>query len=241
MPDFKFRIKFGFGFNLEFGIWNLEFMKDEINLTLALQDLMPVAFFAIGLFFVAKMISRENKSAGNLAYFGGILVTLGGVLKSAWKIIQGVGGADFPILNNSLFVLMSAGFICLAWALWKSRESETDAVKLWALPLILIAVFWSIAAYCGFFMESRAWFFILLGATTLANLAMLFQLIFRASKNKLWLAVGLFLINFAVIFVLARASDQTVTFQWIKQLINTVSQASFAVASYILLSKSKLS
>ena len=213
-------------------------MKDEINLPLALQDFMPTLFFAVGLFFVAKMISRKNKAAGNLAYFGGVLVTLGGVFKASWKVIQALGGADIPFLNHSLFVLMSAGFICLAWALWKSRESETDALKLWSVPLVLIAVFWSIAAYFGFFTESRAWFFVLLGATTLANLAMLFQLIFRAFQNKSWLAIALFLINLAVIFVLARSSDQTVTFQWIKQLINTVSQASFAVASYILLKKS---
>ncbi|HMS39234.1 MAG TPA: hypothetical protein PKE69_03345 [Pyrinomonadaceae bacterium] len=213
-------------------------MKDEINLPLALQDLMPVTLFAIGLFFVARMISRKHKSAGNLAYFGGVLVTLGGVFKASWKLIQALGGADIPFLNNSLFTLMSAGFICLAWALWKSREDETDAVKLWSVPLILISMVWLIAAYFGFFTESRAWFFILLGATTLANFALLFQLISLTYKNKLWLALVLFLVNLTVIFILARGSDQTVTFQWIKQLINTVSQASFAIASYILLSKS---
>lgn len=213
-------------------------MKDEINLPLALQDFMPVTLFAIGLFFVARMISRKNKSAGNLAYFGGVLVTLGGVFKASWKLIQALGGADIPFLNNSLFTLMSAGFICLSWALWKSREDETDAVKLWSVPLILISMFWLIAAYFGFFTESRVWFFILLGATTLANLTLLFQLISRTYKNKLWLALVLFLVNLTVIFILARASDQTVTFQWIKQLINTVSQTSFAIASYILLSKS---
>ncbi len=214
-------------------------MKDEINLPLALQDFMPTILFAVGLYFVAKMISRENRAAGNLAYFGGVLVTLGGVFKASWKLIQALGGADIPFLNNSLFTLMSAGFICLAWALWQSKNKEIDTVKLWSVPLILISMFWLIAAYFGFFTESRAWFFILLGATTLANLAMLFQLVFCTFKNKLWLAFALFLINLTVIFILARTSDQTVTFQWIKQLINTISQASFAIASYVLLSNAE--
>ncbi|NJM52904.1 MAG: hypothetical protein HC846_05625 [Blastocatellia bacterium] len=209
--------------------------KDEINLPLAIQDYLPVTLFAVGLFFIAKMISNRNKEAGNLAFFGGVLVTLGGLFKASWKLIQAAGGSDIPFLNNSLFTLMSAGFICLAWAFWKSRQRTTDPIKLWVVPIVLIALFWLVAGYIGFFTESRAWFFILLGATTLANLALLFQLIHQSFRQKLWLAVGLFLINLIVIFLLARSSDQTVTLQWVKQLINTVSQFSFAVASWKLL------
>jgi hypothetical protein len=211
------------------------FVKDEISLPLAIQDYLPVALFAVGLFFVAKMISNRNQSAGNLAFLGGVLVTLGGLFKASWKLVQAVGGSDIPFLNNSLFTLMSAGFICLAWAFWQSRQSLSSALKIWFVPILLIALIWSIAGYFGFFTESRIWFFILLGATTLANLALLFQLIHRAFQNKLWLAVGLFLINLIVIFLLARSSDQTVTLQWVKQIINTVSQLSFAVASWKLL------
>jgi hypothetical protein len=96
---------------------------------------------------------------------------------------------------------------------------------------------WGKAAYFAFFAESRAWFFILLGATTLGNLALLFQLIFSSIKNRLWLGAGLFLINFAVIFILTGTSDQTVTLQWFKQILNTFSQIAFAVASYFLLQK----
>ena len=218
----------------------LLFFKDEINLPLSIQDYMPVAFFAVGLFFVAKLISNHNIQAGNLAFLGGVLVTLGGLFKASWKLIQALGGSDIPFLNHSLFTLMSAGFICLAWAFWQSRESRSDAGKLWVVPGVLILLVWSIAGYFGFLTESRAWFFILLGVTTLANLALLFQLIHLAWQNKLWLAVGLFLINLIVVFLLARSSDQTVTLQWIKQIINTISQLSFAVASWKLLQNHRL-
>lgn len=211
--------------------------RDEISPALALQDFVPVMFFAAGLFFAAKMIAGKNSAAGNLAYLGGILVTLGGVFKASWKLIQAFGGADIAFLNNSLFTLMSAGFTCLAWALWKSRGGEKSFAKIFLVPLILIGILWSAAACAGFFTESRAWFFILLGATTLANLTMLFQLIYRSFQNKLWLAATLFSVNLIVIFVLARTSDQTVTLQWMKQIMNTVSQAAFAAASWILLKK----
>ena len=210
-------------------------MKDEINLPLAIEDYLPVAFFAIGLFFIAKLISNRNQLAGNLAYLGGVLVTLGGFFKASWKLIQALGGSDIPFLNNSLFVLLSSGFICVAWAFWKSRSSQTSWVNLLTVPIVLILIVWSIAAYIGFFTESRAWFFLLLGATTLANLALLFQLISLSYKNKLWLVIGLYLVNLIVIFVLARSADQTVTMQWIKQIITTVSQLSFAIASWKLL------
>ncbi len=215
----------------------LLFFKDNINLALAIEDYLPVIFFAIGLFFVATFISNSHKQAGVLAFFGGILVTCGGLFKASWKLIQALGGSDIPFLNNSLFVLLSTGFICVAWAFWKSSSTEVKPSNLWLVPVILIAILLTIAGYFGFFTESRAWFFILLGATTLANLVLLFQLIFHSYKNQLWLSIGLYIINLLVIFALTRSADQTVTMQWIKQISTTISQLSFAIASWLVLRK----
>ena len=213
----------------------LLFFKDDINLSLAIEDYLPVIFFATGLFFVAKFISKRHKKAGILAFCGGIFVTLGGLFKASWKLIQGLGGNDIPFFNNSLFVFLSAGFICVAWAVWKSRGDNIQAISLWVVPAFLFIILVLISSYIGFFTESRAWFFILLGATTIANLALLVQLIIICYKNQLRLAIGLYVINLFVIFVLARSADQTVTMQWIKQIITTISQLSFAVASWMLL------
>ena len=205
----------------------------EITLPLALQDFMLVIFFAIGLFFVGKMVARESAICGNLAFFGGFLITLGGFFKVCWKLLVATTGTDVAWLNNSLFVLMACGFICLAWALWRSRK-ENKAAIFWLVPLVLIILTLGVAGYFAFVKEMRVWFFILLGATTLFNLAVSFQLIFRAAKNKLWLTVALFVFNLICIFTLARMGDQTVTLQWIKQGINTFSQGSFALAAYLL-------
>lgn len=213
----------------------LLFFKDVISLPLAIQDYLPVALFAIGLFFVAKLISNRNTQAGNLAYFGGVLVTLGGLFKASWKLIQALGGNDIPFFNNSLFACLSAGFICVAWAFWNRGERELSLNRLLFVPVVLIVIVWSIAGYIGFFTESRMWFVLLLGTTTLANLALLFQLISLSYKNKLWFVVGLYTINLLGIFALAGGADQTVTMQWIKQITTTISQLSFAVASWKLL------
>lgn len=212
---------------------------DQISLALALEDFIPVLLFATGLFVIARLISQTNSTAGSLALFGGVLVTLGGLSKATWKLVQALGGSDLPILNNALFVLMSAGFIALAWAFWNRRETIESTTKIWLPPVVAVLLVWALAAFFAFGRESRAWFFILLGATTLANLAFLFQLIFASFKQRLWMAVALLCVNLAVIFLQTRTGDQTMTLQWIKQIANTISQFCFLVASYVLLRSSK--
>jgi hypothetical protein len=210
----------------------------EISLPLAVEDILLVVFFAFGLFFIGKMIARQCKICGNLAYFGGFLITLGGFLKVCWKLIVAIYQTDIAWLNNSLFALLSCGFICLAWALWRSRK-ENSLTMFWIIPVLLVIATLGIAGYFAFLTESRIWFFILLGATTLFNLKVSLQLIFRSFQNKLWLAIGLFIFNLICVFALARMGDQTVTLQWIKQIINTFSQASFALAAWLLYLKTK--
>lgn len=204
----------------------------EISLALALEDFLPVLLFATGLFFVARMTAAQNKTAGTLAYFGGFLVTCGGVFKVSWKLIQAVSGNNFTLLNYSLFVLMSAGFICLAWAFWRSSKKENSTISIWLFPVVLTLIFWAAAAYLGFVKESRAWFFLLLGVTTVFNVWLSAQLILRSAKNKLWFAAALFALNIICAIALSRVSDQTMTLQWIKQIVNTFSQGAFAFAAW---------
>jgi hypothetical protein len=200
----------------------------KISLPLAVEDYLPILLFAAGLYFVAKKVSETNSLAGQTAFLGGCLVTLGGLCKATWKLIQALGGPDIPVLNNVLFVFLAAGFILVAWAYY--RRNAKALGLLW--PLLVSGAVWLVAGYIGFFTTSKAWFFFLLGVTTLGNLALLLQLMANAARQRLWLALALFTINLLVIFALARSADQTVTFQWIKQGITTLAQASFAFASY---------
>ncbi len=208
----------------------------EVSLPLAVQDLMLVVFFAIGLYFVGKMVLRECGICGKLAFFGGILVTLGGFFKVCWKLVVATSQTDIAWLNNGLFAWMSCGFICLAWALWRSRKENNPTIY-WLAPTILIILTLGTAGYFAFATETRTWFFVLLGVTTLFNLFFSLQLIFRSFQNKVWLAVALFVFNLICVFSLAGLSDQSVTLQWVKQIIGTLSQGSFAIASWLLYKK----
>lgn len=210
----------------------------EISLPLALEDILLVAFFSIGLYFIGKLISRESAICGKLAFFGGFLVALGGFLKVSWKLIYAIFQTDFAIFNNGLFAWQTCGFICLAWAMWRCRK-ENNVATLLAVPIVLIVFFLSIAGYFAFGTETRTWFFVLLGGTTIFNLALIFQLIYRGIKNKILLSVVLYVVNLVCIFTLASIGDQTVTLQWIKQIIGTISQGSFAVASWLLYRNSR--
>ena len=67
--------------------------------------------------------------------------------------------------------------------------------------------------------------------TTLGNLATAIWLIRRSLSQGLVFLAALFLFNIAASFALARTADQTVTMQWIKQGITTLSQAAFMFAS----------
>lgn len=211
-------------------------LLSEVSLPLALQDFMLVIFFAIGLYFVGKMISNESRTCGKLAFFGGLLITLGGFFKVCWKLVVATTQTDVAWLNNGLFVWLACGFICLAWAMWRSRK-ENNPTTYWLVPTVLIVLTLGVASYFAFVHETRVWFFLLLGITTLFNLFVSLQLIFRSFQNKIWLAVGLFIFNLICVFSLARLGDQTVTLQWIKQGIGTLSQGSFAVASWLLYRK----
>ena len=207
----------------------------EISLPLAIEDILLVIFFAAGLYFVAKTVARECSICGSLAYLGGVLITIGGALKVGWKLILATTGNDVAWLNNGMFAWMSAGFICLAWALWRSRKVNSPVF--WAaVPVILIAATLGSAAYNASGRETRAWFFILLGVTTLFNLLVSLQLVRRSYDVGNWIALALFVFNLACVFSLAAVSDQTVTLQWIKQITNTLSQLAFAIAAWRLYS-----
>jgi hypothetical protein len=205
--------------------------KDQISLPLALEDYVPIILFAVGLVFSSRMIARECNVCGKLAFLGTLLVALGGIFKASWKLVQALGGADIPLLNHSLFILMSAGFVCIAWAAWRSRK-ENSPVLYVAVPAAVILLSYATAAYFAFARESRAWFFILLGVTTIFNLWLSGQMIWRAMAKGLWLTVALFVFNALCVLALSRISDQTVTMQWAKQLINTASQAAFCYAAW---------
>ena len=203
----------------------------NVSVPMALEDYAPVVLSAIGWVYVARMLARRVPAWGQLAWLGLALVTLGGLSKATWKLIYAAGAMDVGPLNTALFVLLCPGFIALAWALWRSANRQPSAAQVWAAPLILTVLALGAAAYLGLVKGSRAWFALLIGLTTLGNTATAVWLLRRALKWGLPFLAVLFFLNLAGSFALARMSDQTVTLQWIKQGISTLSQAAFMFAA----------
>ena len=198
---------------------------------MALEDYLPVLLAAMGWVYVARMIKRVSPAWSGLAWAGLTLVTLGGLSKATWKLIFAASATDLWPLNTALFVLMCPGFIALAWALWRSSILQPKTKEVWAIPLIVGLLVLVVAAYLGLVKGSRGWFALLIGLTTLGNLATAIWLIRRSLQWGLPFLALLFLLNITASFALARLADQTVTMQWVKQGITTLSQAAFMFAA----------
>jgi hypothetical protein len=203
----------------------------NVSVPMALEDYLPVLLAAIGWVYVARMIKRVAPAWGALLWAGLIMVTLGGLSKATWKLILAASTTDLWPLNTALFVLMCPGFIALGWALWRSAILQPTAKEVWAMPLIVGLLVLALAASLGLLKGGRGWFALLIGLTTLGNLATAIWLIRRSLKWGLPFLAFLFFLNIAASFALARLADQTVTMQWIKQGITTLSQAAFLFAA----------
>jgi hypothetical protein len=208
----------------------------EYSITMALEDFIPVAFSAFGFFLIARALARQQAAVGSLAFTGATLIVLGGFLKALFKLIAASAGAQITWLSDSLFPLMSAGFVLMAWALWRGLQARPlSAAQVWATPLLIALLALGLAAYFGFVQGNRRWSLLLLMVTTLGNVLTSLQLIRHSWRHKLRAAAGLFLYNLLTIFLQARLArmEQTITLQWIEQLNNTLSWAAFAVAAWL--------
>lgn len=207
----------------------------QITVPMALEDYLPIVLSGIGLLYLVRVLNRRSHLAGAVALTGTVLIVLGGTFKATWKMLIALGNSPINWLNTSLFVLLSVGYVTVAWAWWRGMNYSVrlrNSPSVWFVPLVLAIIIWSVAGYLGWAMDSRLWFGVLLGVTTVGSLALSGQLIVRAWRWGLVLTVLLFLVNILCFFVLARIADQSVTLQWVKQIISTISQGAFALACW---------
>ncbi len=206
-------------------------------LSLALEDLLPVIFFGIGLILLARMIGEMHSPARGRATLGAILITLGGLTKVVWKIVIAATGTDINGLDDLLFVFLAPGFILLAWATGEAqRAGKGQSIqRTWIFPAVLLGLGILGAGYTGFTQTGRTWVYILLATTTIANVWASALFIRHARQEGLKLAAGLFFVNILLVFVLSgmgRIPSQTVALQWVEQIINTFSTGAFAFAAW---------
>lgn len=210
------------------------------TLSLALTDFLPVAFSAVGMFFVARMVAHLSRRHGRMALLGATLIVVGGFIKAVWKTIMAAtnGTVNIVWMDDGLFVWMAPGFVLMAWAVLSAvqlaRGQKPKSV--WVVPLVIIASMFATSIFMAFRSpDTPTWSRILLGSMVLATVATSVLLVIFAVRQKMPFLAGLFILNLIGVFALngmARMPDQTIALQWVEEVINAVSWLAFAFAAY---------
>jgi len=205
----------------------------------ALFDFIPVLITAAGMLFLARGISVVHQQLAPVAYAAALLIPLGGLCKASWKLLVAVQSLYIDWLENLLFILMAPGFIAMAYCMFHTRmvwrrgaaaehpRYSRPRLALWlAFPLLAgLGLAWAKP-------ETRLWFFCLLGITTVANAALLFNAIAAARWSGLgWPVSALLLYNFVATLALSglsRLPDGETT-AWIQEGVNFSAQAALAL------------
>ncbi len=211
----------------------------EYTISLALVDFLPVIFTAIGLVYIARMVSYISKPQGQAAYVGAVLTVAGGFFKAVWKLlIASSGGAiDINWMEDGLFVWMAPGYTLLLWSVWQTVRSVSNkkTMNAWIAPLVFIAIMFAGSFYLYTSNPaSPAWERVLLSAMVLATVVTGILLIVFGFRQKMPLTGWLFIVNLIGIFLLnglARMDEQTITLQWIEEAINATAWLCFLIAS----------
>ena len=210
---------------------------EDYSLGLALFDTLPVLVSAVGLYLLADLLARALPESRTLVLSGFALVIAGGLSKATWKLIWVLAQVNIVVLDALLFICMAPGMVLLALhtgAAGSRWRGGTAALHPGRNSLLLIAPLLVAAAYLATSQpDGRAWFFLLLGTSALANIIMSVLLI-RLSwgwHQRLTAAVFLFSILLTMsLSWLARISAGSAPLQWLAEVLNLFATGSFAIA-----------
>jgi hypothetical protein len=194
-------------------------MEDQYTLGLALTDFVPnIAFLVGALFLVRTVIMARSKKSSRMCMAGSALVFAGGFLKATWKLLYTIGVADIQIFSTVQFILLAPGFLALLVTV--ILLARTKPIK---APAVALAM--------------AAWKIPFLAVMTLSSLGAQGILTYISFKRKATLAAVLFIV--AVLCMLgmsgmASGATQTVSMQWIEEIMNSVGQISFAAGCWLL-------
>jgi hypothetical protein len=211
----------------------------EYTISLALVDFFPVIFTAIGLIYIARMVSYISTAHGQAAYVGAVLTVAGGFFKAVWKLLIASSGGTIDInwMEDGLFVWMAPGYTLLLWSVWQTVRSVNNKQtwNAWITPLVVIGLMFAGSFYLYTSdPASPAWERVLLSVMVLATVITGLLLIVFGFRQKMPLAGWLFIVNLVGIFLLnglARMDTQTIALQWIEEAINAISWLCFAIAA----------
>jgi hypothetical protein len=192
---------------------------DTYSIPLALVDFLPNITFLIGAFFLVK-IARicSGKRVGWMMMAGGLLVFLGGFTKALWKFMVAANIANIVWLSQLQFILASFGFLatCVT-TIYIVRRRKTLAKG----GIMLALAPWKIP------------FMFIMTLTSLGTEGILAYLAFQRNLKVAGAAFAVGVMGLLAMGALASA-EQTITMQWIEEIINTIGQSGFMVGCILL-------
>ena len=193
----------------------------------------------LGFVYLSRMIARVNRECTNLALIGLTLITLGWVAETLWKILFAFTNYNLRFLDNSFYIFLAPGIICLGWALWNSFRA-TGNIPIWVVPVIMIIVTEGAAIIRALSKGGIGWFLVLLSTTFVVFLAINLQLIWESFRRGfkqialIFVATSILLICY---YGFTRWWSPSVISFWIIQINNVLMWGCFSFAVWHLSKK----
>lgn len=141
------------------------------------------AFLSVlGFVYLTRMIARINRKCTNLALIGLLFISLGWIAEVLWEILVVFMDYNFRFLNNSFYIFLAPGMVCLGWALWNSFRARGN-VPIWVVPVIMIIVIEGATLIRAISKGGKNWLFVVLAATSVVFLAINFQLTWESFQR----------------------------------------------------------
>ncbi|MEU5909019.1 hypothetical protein [Micromonospora sp. NPDC047527] len=201
--------------------------SNDYTVVLALEDFVPTGLALVGFWILAGLSGRIVPRVGPVARIGAVLIGLGGLAKSTWKLLLAGFSIDLPWLEAALFPLMAVGAVGLIWGLAGALRGRS--VPWWPFAAVLVVTASVATAYAIF---APIFALATTGVTTISVLAAII-----AAQRRAWGAVALYAVGLACVLLLVplrnHPDHETLAMQWVEQGTNTLGQAALLVAAWL--------
>ncbi|GAB2921545.1 hypothetical protein GCM10027280_05890 [Micromonospora polyrhachis] len=194
---------------------------------LALEDFVPTGLALVGFWILGGLSGRVVPRVGQIARVSAVLIGVGGLAKSTWKLLLAGFSIDWPWLEAALFPLMALGAAGLLWGL--SSALRRRSVPWWPFAAALAT---AVVVATGYGTIEPVFAFATTGVTAISVLAAVI-----AGRRRAWGAVALYVAGLAFVLLLVPLRDhpdhETLAMQWVEQGTNTLAQAALLVAAWL--------
>ncbi|GAA1396959.1 hypothetical protein [Catellatospora coxensis] len=200
---------------------------NDYPVIMALEDYVPTLLALAGFWLLGGASAAIDRRAAVAGRLGGVLIGLGGVAKSTWKLILSAFGHDVRWLEQSLFPLMAAGALLVLWSLHTTLRGRR--APWWPYALVGVGVAGAAVALGS---VQPAFIAATTGVTLISVLGAVL-----AGRRRAWVAVVLFVLGIVAVTSLVplrnHPQHETLAFQWLEQGTNTLAQAVFLTAALL--------